>query len=89
MQSSFLMLLGFFVSKVHSDFILERQPMNVSDAFQIFENITQNFGNKENHYKYAVPKTVQLVPINMVIFGILLMSSPSQVQTSFKASKGS
>ena len=66
MQNNFLKMLRFFDFKVHSDFILERQPMNVLDAFQIFEDITQNFGNKENHYIYAVPKTVQLVPINMV-----------------------
>ena len=58
--------------QVYSDFILERQPMNVSDAFQIFNSLTQNFGNKQNHFKYAPPKTVQLVPLNMVKYHIFI-----------------
>ena len=52
--------------QVYYDFILPRQPINASEALNIFQDISQNFGSKDDNFKYASPKTVQLMPIQIV-----------------------
>ena len=54
------------IMQVYSDFILPRQPINASEALNIFQDISQNFGSKDNNFEYAAPKTVQLMPIQIV-----------------------
>ena len=54
------------MSKVYSDFILEKQPTTVNETLQIFKDISKNFGNIENHYQYSSPMYAQLIPIKMV-----------------------
>ena len=49
-----------------SDFILEKQPTTAEATLNVFEDISQNFGNKENEYKYSSPMFAQLLPINVV-----------------------
>ena len=51
-----------------SDFILEKQPTTAEATLNVFEDISQNFGNKENEYKYSSPMYAQLIPIKMVRF---------------------
>ena len=55
-----------FVMQVFSDFILPRQPINASEALEIFQDISKNFGSREDNFKYASPKYVQLMPIQIV-----------------------
>ena len=55
-----------FNLKIYTDFILEEQPTTFEHAVEIFEQISQNFGSKEFDYEYAVPKTVQLMPLKVV-----------------------
>ena len=55
---------------MYSDFILEEQPTTVEDTFQVFKDITKNFGTKENDYKYSSPMFAQLIPINVVSYHI-------------------
>ena len=51
---------------MYSDFILERQPISVEDALEIFQDISTNFGTKEDNFDLAAPKHVQLMPIGVV-----------------------
>ena len=51
---------------MYSDFILERQPISVEDALEIFQDISTNFGVKEDGFALAAPKHVQLMPIKVV-----------------------
>ena len=55
-----------FVYKVHSDFILEKQPTSFDDVMKIQEELTRNLGVKENGYKYSIPVTVKLVSLKHV-----------------------
>ena len=55
------------ILQVFSDFILPRQPLDVEDALAIFQDISSNFGSREDDFKYAPPKYVQLMPIQIVI----------------------
>ena len=54
-----------------SDFILEEQPTTVEDTFQVFKDISKNFGNRDNDYKYSSPMYAQLIPINVVRFNFI------------------
>ena len=60
---------------MYSDFILERQPISVEEALEIFQDISQNFGSKEDSFALAAPKHVQLVPIKVVnnLFNTILL----------------
>merc|ERR1719308_714512 len=49
--------------KIYSDFIMAKQPTTVEEALKTFEEISSNFGNKENRFKYASPMHAQLIPI--------------------------
>ena len=49
-----------------SDFILDEQPTTVEETFQVFKDISKNFGNRENDYKYSSPMYAQLIPIEVV-----------------------
>ena len=51
---------------MYSDFILEKQPTTVEDTLAIFKDISSNFGNKENEFKFSSPLQAQLVPIKVV-----------------------
>ena len=61
---SFIHILYFF--QVYSDFILERQPTTFEEALEVYKSISDNFGSKERSYSHASPKSVQLMPINLV-----------------------
>ena len=54
------------ILQVYSDFILEKQPTSVADAMSIYEDISTNFGSKDDQYNYASPKYAQLLPIKIV-----------------------
>ena len=49
-----------------SDFILEQQPTTVEETLEVFKNVSKNFGNRENEYKYSSPMYAQLIPIKVV-----------------------
>ena len=51
---------------MYSDFILEKQPTTMEDTIQIFEDISENFGNRENQYMYSSPMYAQLIPVKVV-----------------------
>ena len=40
--------------------------MDLEDAIEIYQNISSNFGDRENQYEYASPMYAQLIPINVV-----------------------
>ena len=52
--------------QVYSDFILERQPTTFEEALEVYKSISDNFGSKSSSYSHASPKSVQLMPINLV-----------------------
>ena len=52
--------------QIYSDFILEKQPIDLEEAIQIYQDISTNFGDKKNKYKYASPMYAQLIPIKVV-----------------------
>ena len=54
-----------------SDFILEKQPTTVAKTLEIFEDISKNFGNLDNQYKYSSPMYAQLIPIKVVSIWVL------------------
>ena len=49
-----------------SDFILEQQPTTVEETLEVFKDVSKNFGNRENEYKYSSPMYAQLIPIKVV-----------------------
>ena len=52
--------------QIYSDFILEKQPIDLEEAIEIYQEISSNFGDKKNKYKYASPMYAQLIPIKVV-----------------------
>ena len=45
---------------------MAKQPTTVEEALKTFKEISSNFGNKENRFKYASPMHAQLIPIAVV-----------------------
>ena len=65
-------IIQTFYCQLFSDFILEEQPTTVEETFQVFKDISKNFGNWENEYKYSSPMHAQLLPIKVVSLTDLL-----------------
>ena len=63
---SFIHVHCTILLKVYSDFILERQPTTFEEALEVYKSISDNFGSKSSSYSHASPKSVQLMPINLV-----------------------
>ena len=40
--------------------------MYLEEAIEIYQDISSNFGDRENRYKYASPMYAQLIPIDIV-----------------------
>ena len=49
-----------------SDFIFDKQPSNIKEAFENYEKISQNLGNNKNNFKYAGPMYAKLTPLKFV-----------------------
>ena len=45
---------------------MAEQPTTIEEALKTFKEISSNFGNKENMFKYASPMYTQLIPIKVV-----------------------
>ena len=45
---------------------MTEQPTTVDEALKAFKEISSNFGDKENRFKYASPMHAQLIPIDIV-----------------------
>ena len=45
---------------------MAEQPTTIEEALKTFKEISSNFGNKENRFKYASPMYTQLIPIIVV-----------------------
>ena len=54
------------LNQIYSDFILKKQPMDLKEAIEIYQDISSNFGDRENEYKYASPMYAQLIPVDIV-----------------------
>ena len=52
--------------QVYSDFVIEKLPTTLKEAFETFKNISSNEGTLENSYKYASPMTLELTPLKLV-----------------------
>ena len=59
-------LNSFYILQVFSDFIFEKQPVTLTEALEVYENISSNAGDNENEFKYSSPISVQLTPLSFV-----------------------
>ena len=55
-----------YLLQIYSDFILEKQPIDLEEAIDIYQEISTNFGDRQNEYKYASPMYAQLIPVKVV-----------------------
>ena len=51
---------------------MDKQPLTLSDALEVCQDVSLNFGSRESYFEHSVPMIVQLSPLNMVIIFIVV-----------------
>ena len=46
---------------------MDKQPTTLSEALEVCQDVSQNFGSRESYFEHSIPINVQLSPLNMVI----------------------